>query len=108
MSQQEQTDAADNGLSEADVVHIAKLSMLTLDAEQIKRYQGELSRILSYVRMLESVDVEGVEPLTHVGDEANVLEKDVAGEVLGHAVAMALAPKTVGPYLLVPRVMGEG
>ncbi len=108
MQTQEQTDSADNGLSEAQVAHIARLSMLALDAAQLKRYQSELSRILGYVRMLESVDVEGVEPLTHVGDEANVLDKDVAGEVLSHEVAMGLAPETAGPYLLVPRVMGEG
>jgi aspartyl-tRNA(Asn)/glutamyl-tRNA(Gln) amidotransferase subunit C len=81
---------------------------LALAESDIERYRGELGAVLGYVERLGELDLSEVEPLTHVGDEANRLDEDNPGPVLGNDVAMGLAPGPLPPYFSVPKVLGEG
>jgi aspartyl-tRNA(Asn)/glutamyl-tRNA(Gln) amidotransferase subunit C len=55
---------------------LAALSKLKLSDEEIEKLRGELSQILSYVEMLNQVDVEGLEPTYQVNGLKNVIRGD--------------------------------
>jgi aspartyl-tRNA(Asn)/glutamyl-tRNA(Gln) amidotransferase subunit C len=95
-------------LTPDDVRRIARLSRLTVDEEGLERCRRELGAVLGYVERLAELDLDGVEPLTHAGEELNRLDDDVPGPTLGNDVAMALAPIAAPPFFSVPRVLGDG
>jgi aspartyl-tRNA(Asn)/glutamyl-tRNA(Gln) amidotransferase subunit C len=58
------------------VLHVAKLARLELTDEEIERMAGELSGILEHVDRISELDLDGVEPTSHVVALENVLRTD--------------------------------
>jgi aspartyl-tRNA(Asn)/glutamyl-tRNA(Gln) amidotransferase subunit C len=58
------------------VLHVARLARLKLTDEEIERMAGELSGILEHVDRISELDLEGVEPTSHVIALENVLRLD--------------------------------
>ena len=58
------------------VLHVARLARLELDDEEIERMATELSGILEHVDRISALDLEGVEPTSHVVELVNVLRPD--------------------------------
>lgn len=95
-------------LDEQAVRHIAKLARLALTDAQVSEYRGQLAGVLDYVRTLEKLELDGVEPLTHVGESANAFREDIPCEHLPNEVLMQLAPATMPPFVRIPKVIGDG
>ena len=58
------------------VLHVARLARLELSEEEIDRTAGELSGILEHVDRISALDLDGVEPTSHVIELQNVLRPD--------------------------------
>ncbi len=58
------------------VLHVAKLARLKLGDDEIERMSGELSGILQHVERISELDLDGVEPTSHVIELENVLRPD--------------------------------
>lgn len=58
------------------IKHIAKLSHLDLTEKEMESYAGELTAILDYMKELNEVDTEGVEPIAHAVSSRNVFRDD--------------------------------
>ena len=58
------------------VLHVARLSRLKLEEAEVTAMQGDLSSILDHVDRLSEIDIEGVEPTSHVVPLENVLRED--------------------------------
>jgi aspartyl-tRNA(Asn)/glutamyl-tRNA(Gln) amidotransferase subunit C len=58
------------------VLHVARLARLRLSDEEVERMAGELSAILEHVERINELDLDGVEPTSHVVDVENVLRPD--------------------------------
>jgi aspartyl-tRNA(Asn)/glutamyl-tRNA(Gln) amidotransferase subunit C len=58
------------------VLHVAKLARLRLTDEELERMAGELSGILEHVEHISELDLDDVEPTTHVIGLENVLRPD--------------------------------
>jgi aspartyl-tRNA(Asn)/glutamyl-tRNA(Gln) amidotransferase subunit C len=63
-------------LSRDDVLKLAALSKLRLSDEEVEKMQSELSEILSYVEILNNVDVSGLEPTYQVSGLKNIYRPD--------------------------------
>lgn len=96
------------GLSAEDVRRVARLARLAVDESRIEGYRAELSAVLGYVERIRSLNLEGVEPLAHVGAGENRLDVDSPRETLAGEALMRMAPGTMPPYIKVPKVLGEG
>ena len=59
------------------VLHVAKLARLRVSHDEVDKVAGELSKILEYVETMNELDLEGVQPTSHVVDLTNVLREDV-------------------------------
>jgi aspartyl-tRNA(Asn)/glutamyl-tRNA(Gln) amidotransferase subunit C len=58
------------------VLHVARLARLALTDEEIERMSGELPAILEHVERMNELDLDGVEPTSHVVALENVLRVD--------------------------------
>jgi aspartyl-tRNA(Asn)/glutamyl-tRNA(Gln) amidotransferase subunit C len=63
-------------LKREDVLKLAALSKLRLSDAEIEKFQTELSEILDYVEMLDSVDTQGMEPTYQVTGLRNAMRDD--------------------------------
>lgn len=60
------------------VLHVARLARLRLSDEEVERMSAELSGILEHVERIETLDLDDVEPTSHVIELENVLRPDEA------------------------------
>jgi len=58
------------------VLHVARLARLALTDDEVERMSSELSTILEHVERISELDLEGVEPTSHVVELENVLRPD--------------------------------
>ena len=58
------------------VLHVAKLARLRLSEPEVERMAGELSGILEHVDRIGELDLDEVEPTSHVVELENVLRED--------------------------------
>jgi len=90
------------------VLHVAKLSRLRLSEEEVETMVGELSGILEHVDRIGNLDLEGVEPTSHVVALENVLRADDAPwQSLPREVALASAPEPSEGAFRVPSPQAE-
>ncbi|MEJ7789229.1 MAG: Asp-tRNA(Asn)/Glu-tRNA(Gln) amidotransferase subunit GatC [Thermoleophilaceae bacterium] len=74
------------------VRYVARLARLRLSDEEVDRMTGELGSILDHIEKISALDLEGVEPTSHVVELENVLRPDEPHESLPRDVALAEAP----------------
>ncbi|HET6997220.1 MAG TPA: Asp-tRNA(Asn)/Glu-tRNA(Gln) amidotransferase subunit GatC [Solirubrobacterales bacterium] len=84
------------------VLHVARLSRLRLTDDEVETMVGELSGILEHVDRIGKLDLEGVEPTSHVVALENVLRADQPWDCLPREVALASAPDPVDGAFRVP------
>ena len=74
------------------VLHIARLARLRLSDAEVDSMVEELPKILGHIEKMEELDLEGVEPTTHVVQVENVLREDVPRPSLPVEKALEGAP----------------
>ena len=84
------------------VLHVARLARLELSEDEVQRMSTELSKVLGHVEKIVGLDLDDVEPTTHVVEVANALRPDVPHASLPVEVALASAPATHDDGFLVP------
>ncbi len=65
-------------VSKKEVEHVAALARLTFSPEELALYTEQFNDILGYINRLNEVDLEDVEPTSHVQPLKNVLREDLA------------------------------
>lgn len=84
---------------------IAHLSRLEFDEKDAGKMMKDMTAIVEWVEKLKEVDTDGVEPLTTMSHEINVLREDEVKEHLSHTRALGTAPKKDADYFRVPKVL---
>src|SRR5882672_6099430 len=92
-------------ITKAEVEEIAVLARLRLDDAEVERLRGELTAILGYAEKLQSLDTEGVEPMTHAVPLDCPLRPDEVGPSFAADEALADAPQRVDDFFAVPRII---
>lgn len=92
-------------ISREEVTYIAGLARLTLTDEEIELYAQQLSDILGYIEQLNELDVDNIEPMSHVLDIINVMREDKQLPSLTREEVMSNAPDHDGVHFKVPRVV---
>ncbi len=87
------------------VDYVANLSRIRLSEEQGEKMQSELSAIVDYMDVLNTLDTEGVEPLSHVFAVTNVLREDVVCASYPREELLKNAPQKTDETVIVPKTM---
>jgi aspartyl-tRNA(Asn)/glutamyl-tRNA(Gln) amidotransferase subunit C len=75
------------------VLHVARLARLRLSDDEIDAMLDELPKILGHIEKMEELDLEGVEPTSHVVELENVLREDAPRPSLPPERALEQAPQ---------------
>ncbi len=94
-------------LTRDEIRDIAHLARLNLSEEELERFRPQLEAILGYVESLNGLDLESVEPTTHVLSVADRLRPDAIEPGLDAQEADANAPDTKAGHIRVPRILEE-
>jgi aspartyl-tRNA(Asn)/glutamyl-tRNA(Gln) amidotransferase subunit C len=89
------------------VLHVARLSRLKLSEEEVSSMQVDMSSILDHVDRLSEIDIEGVEPTSHVVPLENVLREDEARPSLERELSLSQAPDPSDGAFRVPSPQAE-
>ncbi len=92
-------------LDAEDIKNIAKLARLKIDEADVPGYVTNLSNILDLVEQMNSVDTEGVVPMSHPLEVIQRLRDDEVTETNQRDEFQAVAPATEDGFYLVPRVI---
>jgi aspartyl-tRNA(Asn)/glutamyl-tRNA(Gln) amidotransferase subunit C len=84
------------------VLHVARLARLRLDEDEIGRMSGELSSILDHIEKIDELDLDDVEPTSHVIAVENVLRPDEPRASLPRERALEQAPDAAEGGFRVP------
>jgi len=89
-------------LDRDQVLHVARLARLNLGEEEVERMAKELSNVLDHIEKIRELDLEGVQPTSHVVDVVNVLRSDHPTPSLPRDVILAAAPEPLHDGFGVP------
>ncbi|HIY16859.1 MAG TPA: Asp-tRNA(Asn)/Glu-tRNA(Gln) amidotransferase subunit GatC [Candidatus Intestinimonas stercorigallinarum] len=92
-------------ITEEMVDYVSQLSRLRLPQEEKVRMTGELEQILVYMDVLEGLDTDGVEPMSHVIPLKNVLRADEVVPSEDRAALLSNAPAPDEAAFLVPKTV---
>ncbi len=92
-------------LSKADVDHVARLARIDLSEQEEIELAKELSAILDYASQLQEVDLDGVEPMSHVAGQQPVFRQDEPHESLPSDIVLKNAPDAEDQQFKVPAIM---
>jgi aspartyl-tRNA(Asn)/glutamyl-tRNA(Gln) amidotransferase subunit C len=84
------------------VLHVARLARLELSEDEVETMASELSGILEHVDRMTELDLEGVEPTSHVVALENVLRPDEPRPSLPRERALESAPDPAEGAFRVP------
>jgi aspartyl-tRNA(Asn)/glutamyl-tRNA(Gln) amidotransferase subunit C len=89
-----------------EVLYVADLARLNLDAAAIEKFAGQIGEILEYVDKLNEVNTEGVKPTSHAISLTNAFRADEQSAHLDREKALANAPQKEDGNFIVPKVVG--
>ena len=96
-------------VTRSEVLKIAELAKLRFSEAELDAFTIQFQRILDYVEKLEEVNVEGVEPTSHVSLVVEVgaqpIRDDVVRDSLPVEEALANAPDPGAGQFRVPKVL---
>jgi aspartyl-tRNA(Asn)/glutamyl-tRNA(Gln) amidotransferase subunit C len=94
-------------ISRDDVEKVALLARLRLTDAELATMTDQLAQIVAYVDQLGEVDTQGIEPMAHAIELANVFKDDEVAPSLPREEALANAPHHDARGYLVPAVLGD-
>ncbi len=92
-------------ITEEMVDYVSTLSRLKLPEGEKQQMVGELSRILEYMDVLNTLDTAAVEPMSHVFPVKNVMREDEVVPSFDRAKLLANAPVPDEEAFLVPKTV---
>ena len=88
-----------------DIDYLSRLARLELTEAEKELFSAQLGSVMDFMKKLDSVDTEGVEPTAHAHPVYNVLGDDVANTPLSQEAALMNAPARRRGQVVVPKVV---
>ena len=89
-----------------DILHLAKLSNLSLEESEIEGLQQDLDNIVNYISQLDELNTDGIEPTYQVFEMENVWRADeIKPQDATREQLLALAPDQAQNMIKVQKVL---
>lgn len=92
-------------LTKEDVIKLGKLARIALTEQEVEKFQKDLSTVLSYVKDLMDVNVDGVKEVSQVTGLVNVQRADVNIKADNIDLIMQNAPEVKDGYYKVKAIL---
>jgi len=90
-----------------EAAEVADLARLALSPKQCTSLAGDLATVLEHMAVLDELNTDDVEPMTHVADVLLRLRPDDVCESLEQDVALGSAPSTEDGCFKVPAAIPQ-
>ncbi len=87
------------------IAYVASLVRLSLVEEEKERIKKELGSILNYMDILNRLDTDGIEPMSHVLPLYNVFREDEVRPSYPREALLSNAPEEDGGAFRVPKTV---
>ncbi|MBI5059452.1 Asp-tRNA(Asn)/Glu-tRNA(Gln) amidotransferase subunit GatC [candidate division KSB1 bacterium] len=92
-------------VDKAAILRTASLARLRMSEAELDSMYETLNKVFQHIDKLNEISVDGVEPLHHVLDLRNVLDRDVPHSCVSREDALHGAPDRTEDYFRLPRVV---
>jgi aspartyl-tRNA(Asn)/glutamyl-tRNA(Gln) amidotransferase subunit C len=92
-------------ITRQEVAHLARLSRLALDDDELDHLAGQLDVIIGAVARVSEVAADDIPPTSHAVPMTNVFRPDVLQPCLSQQDALAGAPEAEDGRFRVPRIL---
>lgn len=93
-------------ISKEEIIHLSKLSNISLSDQQIEQLQPDLENIIGYISQLDELDTEGIEPTYQCFDMTNVWREDKITEFEAtRDDLISLSAESTNHQIKVPKVL---
>ena len=94
-----------NIISDETMDYVGILAKLSLSGEEREQAKKDMERMLDYIDLLNRLDTEGVEPMSHVFPVQNVFREDVVEHGDESEQILANAPEAKEGAFKVPKTV---
>ena len=94
-------------ISDDLVQHIAHLSRLEFEGDDLNQIKGDMSKIIGFMDKLSELDTENVDPLIFMTEKVNVLREDSSERTLTSEDALRNEPKKDSDYFRISKVLDK-
>lgn len=94
-----------NIITDETIEYVGILAKLELSKEEKEQAKKDMANMLDYIDMLNELDTEGVEPMSHVFPVHNVFREDVITNENDRENILANAPEMKNGSFQVPRTV---
>lgn len=94
-----------NMISDETMEYVGILAKLELSPEEKEQAKKDMGRMLDYIDMLNNLDTEGIEPMSHVFPVHNVFREDVVVNGDEREKTLANAPAEKDGAFKVPKTV---
>ncbi len=88
-----------------DVDYVADLARLELTKDECDRFSEQLNEVINFVKQLEKLETDSIEPMAHASPVYDVMRDDVQRPGFGTDTALLNAPMTSNNQFKVTRVV---
>ncbi len=92
-------------MTKEEVLYVARLARLDLDAESIDMFAAQIDEILGYIEKLNQVDTEGIKATSHAISLTNAFREDEQRPHLDREQVLANAPEKEEGCFVVPKII---
>lgn len=92
-------------ISKEEIVHIAKLASLNLSEDEIEQYANDMTQILEFANMINSVDTDEIKETIAANENYNVFRKDEVIPSTDRDILLENAPSKDDGMFQIPKVI---
>ena len=92
-------------VSKEELLHIARLSDLKINDEEIDNYRLNLEDILNFADIVNNANVDGLDETIGANDNFNVFREDVVKEFEDREALLQNAPEKERDMFKIPKVI---
>ena len=93
-------------ITKEEVLYVARLARLDLEADAIDTFAGQIDEILGYIEKLNQVNTAGIQPTSHAISLTNAFREDEQRAHLDRERVLANAPEAEEGTFVVPKIVG--
>ena len=87
------------------IKHISKLARISLDEKQVDNLSKDLSSIIKFIKKLNKLNTDDIEPLTSIIDASLRFRKDEILEGKIREQILKNSPEKTDEFFVVPKVL---
>ena len=87
------------------VQYVAELSRIKLSEQDAENMQNDLGAIVDYMEVLNKLDTDSVEPISHIFNITNVMREDEVKESYDRNEILKNAPERTDETVVVPKTV---